>query len=64
MGLDPRGDEAMVQLARAGNADTCHTPDTRPPRDKPGRVVSSTPFTTGCHDLPPLSESPIPASQW
>ncbi|XP_056895302.1 WD repeat-containing protein 47-like [Takifugu flavidus] len=68
VGLDPRGDEAMVQLARAGNAavgtaDTCHTPDPGPPRDKPGRVVSSTPFTTGCHDLPPLSESPIPASQ-
>lgn len=71
MGFDHRGDEGMAELVRAANtgvlgprtADTCYTSETRPPRDKPGSVVSNTPFKAVCPDLPPLSESPVPANQ-
>uniref|UniRef100_A0A8D0CP13 WD repeat domain 47b n=1 Tax=Sander lucioperca TaxID=283035 RepID=A0A8D0CP13_SANLU len=66
------GDEMMTQWnGLTGNTSTSsprttntrHTPDTGPPRDKPGGGVSSTPSGAGSHGLPSLSESPVPASQ-
>ena len=74
--IDHRGDEVMSHLGQQWNGltgnlstssprttDTRHTPDTGPPRDKPGGGVSSTPLKTGARSLPSLGESPVPASQ-
>lgn len=71
VGFEHRGDEGMAQLARAANtgvlgartADTSYSSETGTPRDKAGSLVSSTPFKAASPDLPPLSESPIPANQ-
>ncbi|XP_041647486.1 WD repeat-containing protein 47-like [Cheilinus undulatus] len=76
VGIDHRGDEVMSHLGQQrnglpGNTSTSspratnnrHTPDTGPPRDKPGGWVSSTPLKTGSHGLSSLSESPVPASK-
>uniref|UniRef100_A0A8C4DFJ6 CTLH domain-containing protein n=1 Tax=Dicentrarchus labrax TaxID=13489 RepID=A0A8C4DFJ6_DICLA len=69
VGIDHRGDEVMTHLGQQWNSastsspkNTRHTPDTGPPKDKPGGRVSSTPLMTGSHGLPSLSESPVPAS--
>lgn len=76
MGIEHRGDEVMSHLGQQWNglpgntgdpgprtADANHTPEIVSPRDKTGGAVSSTPFKAGSHDLPPLSESPVPVSQ-
>uniref|UniRef100_A0A671Z437 WD repeat domain 47 n=1 Tax=Sparus aurata TaxID=8175 RepID=A0A671Z437_SPAAU len=77
VGIDHRGDEVMTQHfgqqwnGQTGNnstssprtTDTRHTPDTGPPRDKLGGVVSSTPLKNGGRGLPSLGESPVPARQ-
>ncbi|KAM3620002.1 uncharacterized protein V6R79_016970 [Siganus canaliculatus] len=77
VGIDHKGDEVMNHLGQQlnglpGNTSTSsprtndnrHSPDTGPPRDKPGgKISSSTPFKAGGHGLPSLSESPVPASQ-
>ncbi|XP_049910818.1 WD repeat-containing protein 47-like isoform X2 [Epinephelus moara] len=72
VGIDHRGDEVMTQwnglpgntsTSSPRSANTRHTPDTGPPRDKPGGGVSSTPLRTGSQGLPYLNESPVPASQ-
>ncbi|XP_070817827.1 WD repeat-containing protein 47-like [Chaetodon trifascialis] len=76
VGIDHRGDEVMPHLGQHWNGlkgntstssprttDTRHTPDTGPPRDKPGGGVSSTPLKTGSHGFPSFSESPVPGSQ-
>ncbi|KAM9358199.1 WD repeat-containing protein 47-like [Symphorus nematophorus] len=76
VGIDHRGDEVMTHLGQQWNGltgnnsipsprttDTRHTPDTGPPRDKPGGGVSSTPLKTGGRSLPSLGESPVSASQ-
>uniref|UniRef100_A0A8C4DEE4 CTLH domain-containing protein n=1 Tax=Dicentrarchus labrax TaxID=13489 RepID=A0A8C4DEE4_DICLA len=67
VGIDHRGDEVMTHLGQQWNSastsspkNTRHTPDTGPPKDKPGGRVSSTPLMTGSHGLPSLSESPVP----
>ncbi|XP_045906608.1 WD repeat-containing protein 47-like [Micropterus dolomieu] len=73
---DHRGDEVMTHLGQQWNgltengstssprtSNTHHTPDTGPPKDKPGGGVSSTPLRTGSPGLPSLSESPVPGSQ-
>uniref|UniRef100_A0A8D3BIC9 CTLH domain-containing protein n=2 Tax=Scophthalmus maximus TaxID=52904 RepID=A0A8D3BIC9_SCOMX len=72
VGIDHK-EEVMTHLGQQWNgltgnnsassaADTQHTPDTGPPRDKPGGVISSTPLRSGSHGLPSLSESPVPTS--
>ena len=77
VGIDHRGDEGMTQHfgqqwnGQIGNNSTSsprttdirHTPDTRPPRDKPGGGVSSTPLKNGGRGLPSLGESPVPSRQ-
>ncbi|KAM8746363.1 WD repeat-containing protein 47-like isoform 1-T2 [Acanthopagrus schlegelii] len=77
VGIDHRGDEVMTQHfgqqwnGQTGNNSTSsprttdirHTPDTGPPRDKPGGGVSSTPLKNGGRGLPSLGESPVPARQ-
>ncbi|KAG7514780.1 WD repeat-containing protein 47-like [Solea senegalensis] len=76
VGIDHIGDEVMTHLGQqwnglAGNdsvsspqtTNTGHTPDTGLQRDKHGGVSSSTPLRTGSHDLPSLSESPVPVSR-
>ncbi|XP_034567615.1 WD repeat-containing protein 47-like [Notolabrus celidotus] len=77
VGIDHRADEVISQLGQPknglpGNTSTSsprttnttrNTPDTGPPRDKPGGWASSTPSGTGSHGLPSLSESPVPSSK-
>uniref|UniRef100_A0A8C2ZYA6 WD repeat domain 47b n=1 Tax=Cyclopterus lumpus TaxID=8103 RepID=A0A8C2ZYA6_CYCLU len=50
VGIDPRGDEVMTGSTSTSSprtTNTSHTPDTGPPREKPGGGASSTPLRTG-----------------
>lgn len=69
VGIDHRSDQQWngltgnTSVSSPKTTDAHNTPDTGPPKDKNGGVVSSTPFKTGNHGLPSLSESPVPACQ-